>query len=291
MPPFFSNKKLILLLASLILLVALIGYSIKDRKQMAWPEQFVHDTTGWFQLVFNRPAQFVAGLFETVNNLENTYRENRALKANLEGYAKVKQDNVGLKHENDQLRKELGVFKDPTLQQFTKHPAFIVSRSYDQWNQLLTLNRGAKDGIKPDMAVISYGGYFIGKIKQVGQFTSVVSLMTDSQNTNQIAAMVQGTQIYGMIEGYNASKGLLSFSKIPVKAALKKGQVVSTSGLGGVFPRGLIIGKVESVTTDQYGLTKIANVKPSAQLNDLTNVVIVERSVSGSNTNTSAKGS
>lgn len=276
MPPFFSNKKLILLLASLILLVALIGYSIRDRKQMGWPEQFVHDTAGWFQIVFNRPAQLAAGLFETINHLENTYRENRALKANLEGYAEVKQENIGIKHENDQLRKELGVFKDPDLRDYKKHPALVISRSYDQWNHLLTVNKGEQDGIKPNMAVITADG-FVGKIKQVGQFTSVVALISDSENANQIAAMVQGTGIYGMIESYDAQKGVLLFSKIPVKADIKKGQTVTTSGLGHVFVKGLIIGKVKSVTTDQYGLTKVAEVEPAADLNDLSHVIIVER--------------
>ncbi len=292
MPPFFSNKKLILLLASLILLVALIGFSLKDRKQMGWPEQFVHDTAGWFQIVFNRPAQLAAGLFETVGHLENTYRENRALKVNLEGYAKAKQDNLSLKHENDQLRKELGVMKDPALGDYKKHPALIISRSYDQWNQLLTVDKGAKDGIKPNMAVITGEG-FIGKIKQVGQFTSVVSLMTDSENANQIAAMVHGKKddIFGMIESYNTEKGVLLFSKIPVKSDIKKGQIVTTSGLGHVFVKGLPIGKVKSVTTDQYGLTKIAEVEPAANLNDLSHVIIVERqAASGVNSQDNQKG-
>lgn len=290
MPPFFSNKKLILLLASLIVLVALIGFSIKGREQMGWPEQFVHDTAGWFQIAFNRPAQLIAGLFDTVDHLENTYRENRALKANLEGYAKVKQENIGIKHENDQLRKELGVFKDPKLSDYKKHPALVISRSYDQWNQLLTVNKGAQDGIKPNMAVITAEG-FVGKIKQVGQFTSVVSLMTDSKNANQIAAMVQGTGIYGMIESYDPKKGLLLFSKIPVKADIKKGQTVTTSGLGHVFVKGLVIGKVKSVTTDQYGLTKIAEVEPAADLNDLIHVIIVERQAnSGLNSQNNKKG-
>ena len=71
MPPFFSNKKLIVLLTSLILLVALVGFSLKDRGNLSWPEQFVHDTVGWFQFVVNKPAQYVAGLFGDVEEMQN----------------------------------------------------------------------------------------------------------------------------------------------------------------------------------------------------------------------------
>ncbi|TCP32238.1 rod shape-determining protein MreC [Scopulibacillus darangshiensis] len=276
MPPFFSNKKLIILLASLIVLVALVGFSIKERKQMTWPEQFVHDTVGWFQVIFNRPAQYVAGFFETIDDIENAYKENKALKADLEDYAKVKQENKEIKHDNQELKKELDLLNDPDLSAYKKHPALVIGRSYDKWNQLVTVNKGEQDGIKPDMAVITPDG-FIGKVRKAGQFSSEVILMTDTRNANQIAAMVQGSRIYGMIEGYDPEKNVLLFKKIPVKAKIKKGQMVVTSGLGQIFPRGLPIGKVKKVTTDQYGLTKIAEVEPAANLNDLTHVVIVER--------------
>lgn len=276
MPPFLSNKKLIVLLASLIILVALVGFSVKERKQMTWPEQFAHDTVGWFQQVFNRPAQYVAGFFDNINDIENAYKENKALKANLEDYAKVKSENMSIKHENKVLKKEVGLLNDPDLADFKKHPARVISRSYDKWNQIIMVNKGAQDGIKPDMAVITADG-FIGKVKGVSQFSSEVILTTNTGNVNQISAKVQGSRIFGMIEGYDIQKNVLQFKKIPVKAKVKVGQMVVTSGLGGIFPEGLIIGKVKSVSTDQYDLTKVAEVQPAANLNDLTHVVIVER--------------
>ncbi|MFC7393191.1 rod shape-determining protein MreC [Scopulibacillus cellulosilyticus] len=276
MSPFFSNKKLIVLLASLIVLVALIGFSIKQQTKTTWAEEFVHDTVGWFQQIFNRPAQYVAGFFETIDDIENTYKENRALKANLDNYASVVQENQEVKKENYDLRKELNLLNDPSLHDYTKHPATVIARSYDEWNQMITINKGAQDGIKSGMAVITPDG-FVGKVTKVSQFTSDVTLITASNNANQIASMIQSKSIYGMIEGYDPKKNVLSFNKVPVKSNIKKGQTVVTSGLGGVFPRGLIIGKVKDIKTDQYGLTKNVEVTPAAHLNDLTNVIVVER--------------
>lgn len=276
MPSFFSNKKLIILLASLIVLVALIGFSFKEKERAVWPEQFVQDTVGWFQFLLERPAQYAAGFFGTVGDIENAYKENKELKANLEDFASVKQQNRDLQNSYQELKKQMKLQNDPDLSDYKKFSALVIGRSYDGWNQTVTVDKGSNDGVKTGMAVITSGG-LIGKIGSVGKFTSKVMLISDKQNANQISAMVQKPKIYGMIEGFDEQKGVLLFQKIPVKANVKKGQVVETSGLTGILPSGLLIGKVTKVSSDQYGLTKIAEVKPSVDLNNLTRVMIVER--------------
>ena len=86
MPQFFLNKRLIILLVSIIVLVALIGISLKDRKSLSWPEQFIKDTVGVVERVFQKPANYVAGFFENVEDVKRTYEENKKLKAKLDIY-------------------------------------------------------------------------------------------------------------------------------------------------------------------------------------------------------------
>ncbi len=74
MPSFFSNKKLIILLVSIIILVALIGYSLTDRERVTGPEQVVRDAVGWVQTIFMKPAYAVAGFFENVQDIQHVYR-------------------------------------------------------------------------------------------------------------------------------------------------------------------------------------------------------------------------
>jgi len=104
MPQFFLNKRLILLLVSIIFLVALIGFSLKERKELTWSEQFVKDTTGFVQFLFHQPAQLVAGFFENVQDIKNTYKENKLLKARLEEYVMLEAEVQTLKKENEELR-------------------------------------------------------------------------------------------------------------------------------------------------------------------------------------------
>ena len=84
MPQFFLNKRLILLLVSIIVLVALIGFSLKDREGLTWPEQFVKDTTGWVQSIIHTPARSISQFFSNVNDIKNTYEENKILKSKLD---------------------------------------------------------------------------------------------------------------------------------------------------------------------------------------------------------------
>lgn len=277
MPPFFYNKRLIILLVSIILLVALIGFSLKERERLTWPEQFLRDSVGWVQSIFHQPAQYVAGFFENISDIRNTFEENKLLKARLDEFVDLSVKVKELEAENQKLRSLLE--KDETLRDYKKFHATVIARSPDRWHELLTVNKGAQHGIKKNMAVITSKG-LIGKVDSVSQFSSTVQLLSDLDRTNRISAIVQGdTNIFGLIEGYNTKKQSLLFKKIPFDVNIKENQTVVTSGYGGVFPFGLIIGEITEVVPDEYGLTQTAYVKPAANFYEIDHVIIVERTI------------
>ncbi|SFA38797.1 rod shape-determining protein MreC [Parageobacillus thermantarcticus] len=276
MPQFFLNKRLILLLVSIIILVALIGFSLKDR-ELTWPEQFVKDTTGFVQLIFHKPAQFVAGFFENVNDIRNTYKENKLLKARLEEYVTLETQVQTLKKENERLRALLN--KKESLRDFIPIQATVIGRNPDRWQETIIVNKGEQHGVKKDMAVITPEG-LVGKVQHASQFTSTVQLLSALDQKNRISAYVQGNEnVFGLIEGYDEKRRALLLKRIPFDAKIEKKQKVLTSGLGGVFPKGLLIGEVMEVVPDQYGLTKMVYVKPAANFYDIDDVIIVKRKI------------
>ncbi|MGG2095267.1 rod shape-determining protein MreC [Bacillus sp. S13(2024)] len=275
MPQFFLNKRLIVLLVSIILLVALIGISLKERKNLTWPEQFVKDTVGVVERVFQKPANYVAGFFENVQDVKRTYEENKELKANLDKYAELSVKVKDLEKENADLRDIVG--KKDSLRNYNPVQATIINRNPDKWYDLIAIDKGAQQGIQKDSAVITSKG-LVGKVKSVSQFTSTVELLSSLNRTNRISAVVQGDKrVFGLIEGYDKEKQLLLFTKIPSGVPVEKDQMVVTSGYGGVFPEGLVIGQIVDVTSDEYGLTQTAYVKPAADLNDVDNVMVAKR--------------
>jgi rod shape-determining protein MreC len=283
MPSFFLNKRLIILLVSMIILVSLIGFSLKERKELTWPEQFVKDTTGWVQTLVSRPANYIAGFFGNVKDLQNTYVENKELRSRLDELAQLKADVQTLTEENNEFRDILD--KKDSLSDYKQIQATVIGRNPDRWDELLIINKGSTDGIERDMAVITSTG-LIGKVKNSRQFTSTIQLLSSTDATNRVSAEIVGNKpdqpdqpYYGQIEGFDAEKEMLLLKKIPYEAKIEKGQLVQTSGMGGVFPSRLIIGTVEEVVPDEFGLTQTAFVKPGANFYDLEHVMVIERSM------------
>ncbi|MCD8509106.1 MAG: rod shape-determining protein MreC [Bacillus sp. (in: Bacteria)] len=271
----FTNKRLIILLVCIIILVGLIGYSMSERRSLSWPEQFIQDSVGWVQSAFSRPAHLVAGFFENVEEMRNLYEENRILKSHLDEYAVLQVELNELRRENERLMETIDV--NESLNNYNVRSALVIHRSPDRWNEFIGINRGEQHGIEVNMAVMTSKG-LIGKVREVSQFTSTVQLLTDQDRSNRISVFVDGNEtVYGFIEGIDEETGYLQFTKINIDAEIEEGQVVVTSGLGGIFPSQLMIGEIVDYETDEFGLTQTAYVVPSADFRRLDYVLVIER--------------
>lgn len=274
--PHFSNKKLILLLVSVIMLVALISFSLRDRQNATLPEQIIKDTVGFAQGLVAKPTNYITGIFSNIESLLNTYEENKRLKMRLEDFAVLQAEVNQLKSENKSLR-EL-TEKEESLRDYSPLHATVIARNPDQWEEKIIINKGTSHGVQKNMAVMTATG-LIGKVTLVTPFTSEVELLYTNNSNYRVSALVQGenNDVYGLIEGYDEERNELILKRIDSSLKVEKGELVVTSGLGGIFPKGIPIGKVTEVTTDDFGLTKLAYVKPSADFSLLENVVVAMR--------------
>lgn len=144
-----------------------------------------------------------------------------------------------------------------TLTSFDLVYAMTIFRNVDLFRDTLTIDRGENDGIRPDMAVVTEQG-LIGKIKSTTADYSEVQLLTASSLTDhfQVSVMVQtvGDAYFGVLNRYDSDKDLFVISGIPTTASIQIGNIVTTSGMGGVFPRGIYVGEVVSQAEDLYGM-------------------------------------
>lgn len=277
---FFGNKRLIAILIGLIVLIVVMGATIKERPFATWPERALRDTASFVQGLFYKPTLMVSGAADGVRHIFNVYEENKQLKANQDQYARAKTEVEGLKRENRELRLMLDI-KENKLSKYDTVAADVIARTPDRWNNLLIISKGKNDGVTPNMAVLSSEGALIGRVQSVSAFSAQVELLMDIEEKNHIAAVIQGTQaIYGVIESYDLDKHELIMRKIPKAKELKitPGQYVTTSGMGGVMPAGLVIGQVSSVGEGDYGLTQTARITPLANFYQLEHVFVVNRS-------------
>lgn len=282
MPQFFLNKRLIVLLISIIVLVALVGFSLRDRENASWPEQFVKDVVGFGENIVSKPATYVSNLVDGAKDLKNTYTENAKLKKRLDGVAQLESEVADLKKENKDLKDSLNI-KD-SIRDYNPINAMVISRNPSNWNEQVEIDKGSRDGVKPDMAVITAGG-LIGRITSTGAKSSTVELLTSNDTRNRVSAMVQGkNNAYGIINGYDSDTDLLELKQLPYDMKFSKGQKIVTSGLGGKFPAGIFVGTIEKVETDKMGLSQTAYIKTGADMYDMNHIIILQRTAETSST-------
>ncbi|MEK3879501.1 MULTISPECIES: rod shape-determining protein MreC [unclassified Paenibacillus] len=278
----FNNKRLFILLITLVTFIVLMGFSLGQRKTLSWPENFLRDTTGFVQKMFYKPAGYVAGFFQDIGNLKELAEENKQLKILAAQYARDKAQFNFIKAKNEQYEKDLQFTKaQKNIYKYEYLISNVVSVTTEPGNNTLVIDLGAKDGIRLNMSVTSIEG-LVGVISNVSNFTSTVKLMTmmdindpNSQPPIAATAVNKEGKTFGMIESYDQQTGMLLMNKIPVGDPIAKDDVIISSGIGGRYPRGMPIGTVEEVKIGQFGLTSTAIIKPAAGFQDWKELFVV----------------
>lgn len=173
--------------------------------------------------------------------------------------------------ENEKLRSLLEL-KEEYASTWVTVSAEVTARDADNWYEKLTINKGSDDGITENMAVVNEDG-LIGKTVNVTENTSDVLLIIDSSGS--LGGMLQESSIEGVLQGIGGGKGLITMTKLPYNADIQLNDVVVSSGVGGVFPAGLLVGTVIKVNTSSDGLSKEAIVEPYCDFDDIKFVLVI----------------
>ncbi|MBO3077319.1 rod shape-determining protein MreC [Mammaliicoccus vitulinus] len=271
MSNFFKNNKLMFFLISMVLLIVIVGYSVRAQSA-SLSEQYASDTSSFGGRVISYPVTFVSDFF---SNIFTSDEDVDKLKEEVKSTNQIKADKARLEKENKALKKELDM-KD--ISQFNPTSATVIARSPDQWMNTIIIDKGKKSGMKENMAVLTSEG-LVGRIKKANQFSSQVELISTSVKTSKLSVDIQQEEenIFGMINRYDEDKDLLVISDIDNKYNIKKGSKVVTNGLGDQLPKGILVGKVEKVENDEYGLSKVAFIKTSTNIKDISHVFVAKR--------------
>ncbi|WP_367903371.1 rod shape-determining protein MreC [Paenibacillus sp. PL2-23] len=276
------NKRMFMLMIGFILFIAIIGFSLSDRKELTWPEKFLKDTSGYVQQWFYKPAGSIAGFFEDLGKLKEVYEENERLRLLAASYARDKVEYNFVKKQNEELQRALN-FTEQQKQMYNYNYliAQVISVSNDANNRTMNINLGSNNGIKPNMAVTTVDG-LVGLVSSVTPFTSAITPITElseeSPTFGSIAATIEGREkdSFGILSSYNKETGRLVMTRIAETDKMEIGDTVITSGLGGVYPRGLRVGTVETKQVGDFGLTYTASVKLFTSFDHLTEVFVVQ---------------
>ncbi len=205
-----------------------------------------------------------------LKSLDEIERDNAALRVENRALKATNQALRDVEHEVNRLRLALA-YRERSI--FRLVPAEIVTRDASTWWRTVTINRGKRDGIEGDMPVVTEGG-LVGKTTTVADGISVVLLISDENC--RVAVSVEGTREQGIVTGervVGALMPLLDLNFLSKQANLQPGQKTYTSGVGGVFPSGLVIGTVKDYKVRE--LDGQARIVPAVDLSKLEDVFVV----------------
>lgn len=266
---FLFRRYSLLIFIILLLLFALVLMSLraKQRKGVDFFDAFLMEICSPFQKASTLVIKTVQGTFQQYVFLVNLEKENRMLKQKI---AELQEENHRMKEiklANDRLR-QLLQFREKNSPSMIG--AEVIGQDPSSWFKSVTIDKGEKDGVKKGMAVISPAGV-IGQVLKTAPHYATVLLITDYNSA--IDSIVQRTRAKAIVEGKGENRCQLKYLLRAEEVAV--GDVVVTSGLGGNFPKGLMVGKIKKVDKKGHGVFQYAELVPSVDMTQLEEVFVI----------------
>ncbi len=258
------------IIITIIILIALVFLSNMNIENLSYIE--------------NAFSSFVMPIQNGLTYLKNKISGNNAFFADINN---LKQENEQLKSKNTQLEenlRELEIVKseNATLKEFlslteqypdyTTKPAYIINKDISNYTSIFVINLGEKDGIKPNMTVISEKG-LVGYVIATTQNTAKVQTIIDTATI--VSATISTSRDTLLCKGTLEDKQTLIATNIPTQANLIQGDKLETSGMGGIFPKGILIGTISSVQNTKNITDRYAKITPAVDFNKIETVLVI----------------
>ena len=267
----FFKKFVFVILAGTGILLALIFYSLNiPHKRSA---NFVERGVMMVFAPVMKPAARLSGFFEDAwdnyLNLVGVRQENLRMRDEIKALNARILAAGETAMANQRLEKLLGMKNTVKLPSLT---VSVVGEDLSSWFRTLVIDQGSSSGITEGMAVVAAEGV-VGQIVKVAPSTSRVLLLTD--HTSVIAATIQRSRARGVVKG--KGEGLCSLEFTTREEDVKVGDMVVTSGIGGVFLKGIPIGEVTMVKRGEYGIFQTVTIRPLVNIAHLEEALVVLR--------------
>ena len=247
---------------------------------------FTNINTSQFSFVEGLANKLVMPIQNGLTYLKNKMAKNSAF---FDDINNLKKENENLKNENEELKKELselGIVKaeNKTLREYANLsdeytnyetvPAYIIDRDLSNFSETVVINVGTNEGVQKDMTVVALEGV-VGHIISATNNTSKVQLIIDSASS--VSAMMNISRDNIIVKGELGEGKKLKATYISADANLVLNDEVETSGLGGIYPKGLKIGKLTEIVEAPNITEKYAIVEPAVDFAKLETVLVIKK--------------
>lgn len=268
----YNNKKggtigIIITVVILILLVILSNSKLSD---ISYLGNAINTIVMPVQNGYTYLKNKISGNTSFFTNIEALSTENEKLKSeNSELERKLRELEI-IKAENATLQSYMNLTQK--YSSYSTIPAYVINRDVSNYSSTLILSVGTKDGVKEGMTVIADKG-LVGHVISSTEHTSKVQVIIDSAST--VSCTISTTNESIICKGTLENNQILRASYIPTAAELIQGDTVYTSGIGGIYPKGIIIGTIKEIITTSNITDRYATVEPAVDFSKVDTVLII----------------
>jgi rod shape-determining protein MreC len=262
------KKYFVPLLVIIFFSICLITLSIKGIVYpINLPERFIVSLFVPIQTKIVQGLRKILGGWEHYIYLVNAREENELLKKQV---GKLLSENSRFIEMEKSYERLVKVLKFKQSLKFKTIAAEVTGRDSNGWLRTIYINKGSRHGIEKDTAVVAPNG-LVGRVIVAASNSSKVLLLTDIRSS--VAALVQRSRSSGIVTG-NATQDL-EMEYLNRDADVEVGDRIISSGLGGIFPKGLLIGRVKRITEENSGFFLDAVIIPNVNIGKLEEVLVI----------------
>ncbi len=258
-----------------LLILGIMMYVMKDQRKPTMVEQGMQDAILYLERLVSYPIHFISDQIDKNREKNRIYQQYQQLQERADAI----EAEISRSHELESQLEEMKSLLElnQTLTEYTYVNATVITRNLDHWYQTITIDKGKKDGIEENMAVITNQG-LIGQILHTTYANSTVKLLTSADASHKISVKIEGNgeYIYGLLSGYDEKTKRYQIEGIAENTEIVKGAHVITTGFGGSIPSGILIGTVEETKTDHFDLARTVLVNASVNFDEIRFVTILK---------------
>ncbi len=250
MRKFLHNRPLIIAIVAVVVLVILIAVTAGSRS-MTFIESAVGSVVQPVQTFASNASAAIIDFFNRLFRTTDADLENEQLHLRITQLEQQAIELEDLRQENERLREMLHFAQSNTELEYVS--ASVIGKSQGIWFDTFTINVGRNHGIEAQMPVVTADG-LVGRVTEVGATWSKVSAVIDPRTS--VSVMVQRTRVNGMVRGRlesGTTSDVLELYYLPANSDLVPGDIIVTSGLGGIYPKGIMVGEITEVARSDEG--------------------------------------
>ena len=272
------NKIIIICILIFCLIIGFIVNIVVTDRNLTIFEKTIKDSILTVQKVFSFPINFITNKINTNNEKNKMYEKYLELENQVKENEKYKVENEELKKQLEDMKKLLDI--NETIAEYTFLNANVISRNLDYWSDTLVINKGEHDGITKDMPVV-IGTNLIGKVISTTTFNSTVRLITATDVVDKISIKIKNNDsyVYGILSGYNKENNTYTIEGISQSIKIENGSIVTTTGMGDIFPAGIVIGKITGINTDNFDLSNVLEMQSDVDFDNINYVTVLRRNI------------